>query len=90
MPRKTQYCPRCGLAPTDHPATCPVPPEVTARLIVFKKAHGVRWKAALCEVWMQGQDWNDCEFRRARNIIGPSRLYKIELEPWSEHHVDQK
>jgi hypothetical protein len=84
MPRKSerrrQHCPRCGQVPTVHPAACcPVPPEVTARLLAFKRAHGIRWKAALCELWMQGRDWNDSELRRARNLLGPSGLYKLEL-----------
>lgn len=80
MPRKSELCPGCGHARTDHPvAGCPVPPEVTARLRVFKREHGARWKAALCELWMQGQDWDDSELRRARNLIGPSGLYKLKL-----------
>ena len=78
--RRAQRCPRYGQAPTDHDgAGCPVRPEVTERLVAFKRAHGVRWKAALCELWMQGQDWNDSELRRARNLIGPSGLYRIAL-----------
>jgi hypothetical protein len=84
MPRKTEpstrHCPRCGQPPMAHPAaSCPVPPEVTARLVAFKMAHGVRWKALLSELWSQGQDWNDSELRRARNLIGPSQLYMIKL-----------
>jgi hypothetical protein len=84
MPRKsersTRHFPHGEQAPTAHPgAGCPVPPEVTERLMAFKRAHGVRWKAALCELWMQGQDWNDSELRRARNLIGPTGLYTIKL-----------
>jgi len=78
--RRPRHCPRCGSAPNDHPgARYPVPPEVTARLMAFKRAHGVRWKSALCELWLQGQAWNDSELRRARNLIGPSGLYRIKL-----------
>ena len=55
--RRTQRCPCCGARPTVRPIVrCPVPPEVTERLVAFKRAHGVRWKAALCELWLQGQD----------------------------------
>jgi hypothetical protein len=84
MPRKSErssrLCPRCGQAPTAHTAAaCRVPPEVTARLLAFKRAHGVRWKSELCELWLQGRDWNDSELRRARNLIGASDLYKIKL-----------
>ena len=77
--RRSRHCPHCGQWTEHSPAGCPVPPEVTNRLLAFKRAHGVRWKAALCELWMQGQDWNDSELRRARNLIGPSGLYKITL-----------
>ena len=45
--RRAKRCPRYGQAPTDHDgAGCPVRPEVTERLVAFKRAHGVRWKAA--------------------------------------------
>ncbi len=62
------------VVPDNAAACCPVPPEVTAGLLTFRRAHGVRWKSALCELWMQGQDWNDSELRRAGKLIGLSTL----------------
>ena len=38
---------------------------------------------------MQGQDWNDSELRRARNLIGPSGLYRISALTTRRAHVTQ-
>jgi hypothetical protein len=33
----------------------------------------------LCELWFQGKDADDCELRQARNMIGPTALYKLKI-----------
>jgi hypothetical protein len=47
MPREGDECPRCGQEPTAHPAAgCPVPREVIARLLAFKRALEPRGRLA--------------------------------------------
>lgn len=78
--RKSSLYPSCGGTSTDHPvAACPLPPEVTARLKTFSLCHGRVWKSRLCDLWVRGEDSRDPSLRQARNLIGPSRLYKIKL-----------
>ena len=58
--------------------TCPVPDEVIEQLRQFKKEHGIRWKAKLIHLWGSGKD--EGLLRQARNMIGPGRLAKIDVE----------
>jgi hypothetical protein len=79
---KIQLCPTCGEMRGNHPRglyECPVPEAVIAALRAFRDKHGPRWKAKLCELWMQGEDADDTLLRQARNMIGPRRLYKLAL-----------
>jgi hypothetical protein len=79
---KIQTCPRCGQMRVHHPNgyyECPVPREVTEALRQFRDDNGRRWKSKLRELWMQGADADDFLLRQARNMIGPTRLDKIEL-----------
>lgn len=76
-----QLCPTCGVMRIHHPHNaiydCPVPKEVTAALLAFKVANGLRWKSKLRSLWNSGND--EGLLRQARNMIGPSRLDKIKL-----------
>jgi hypothetical protein len=78
-----QLCPTCGHRRSEHPPrdghACPVPQRVLERLQSFKAEHGNRWKSMLCELWFHGKDADDCELRQARNMIGPTGLYKLKL-----------
>jgi len=56
---------------------CSVRPDITRALVEFRNQNGARWKAKLVALWESGQD--DGLLREARNMIGPSRLYKITL-----------
>ncbi len=72
-PGCAQYCP-CDAAGR----VCPVDDEMRAALSAFKAENGLRWKAALRELWLQGKD--DGALRRVRNVVGPSRLDKIKVK----------
>jgi hypothetical protein len=78
-----QLCPTCGHLRSAHQPrddqACPVPHSVLERLRSFKADHGTRWKSVLCELWFQGQDANDCELRHARNMIGPTGVYRLKI-----------
>jgi hypothetical protein len=43
----------------------------------FAKANGRNWRAKLSALWLSGKD--DAGLRLARNIFGPSGIYKIQL-----------
>lgn len=63
---------------------CPMTPEVWAALLRFKAAEGRYWKTRLCGDWSVGcvGTWDRTEralLMQARNILGPSCLYKIKL-----------
>ena len=79
---RIQLCPTCGCMRVHHPGAahydCPVPNEVIPALTEFKRAHGLRWKAALRNLWLTGRD--EGALRQARNMIGPNRIDKIRLE----------
>jgi hypothetical protein len=81
--RLAQSCPTCGRRRSEHRPRgvddCPVPQAVIERLWEFKAEHGKRWKSVLCELWFQGKDADDCELRQARNMIGPTALYKLKI-----------
>ena len=69
-------CPRCNRPLLAH-GECPVTDAMLGALRAYALDHGKRWKADLCELWMRGED--DGLLRQIRNIVGPSRLYKINL-----------
>ena len=76
---KIQLCPTCGKMRCHHTRglyVCEVPPEVTTALKEFARTHGLRWKSALRDAWMRGDDVGS-ELQQARNLIGPTRLGKI-------------
>jgi hypothetical protein len=60
---------------------CPVPKEVTEALRQFKQIYGTRWKSILTNMWTNGTEkasgLDEGLLRQARNMIGPSRLYKV-------------
>ena len=73
-------CPTCGKPRMLHvrgPNVCSVPPEVTERLRQFSAENGKRWKSILSRLWLRGED--EGLLRQARNMIGPSGIYKIKL-----------
>lgn len=75
-----QLCPTCGRMRVHHRAglyTCPVPPAVTEALRAFAAGHGPRWKSKLCAMWERAD--GSPELIQARNMIGPTRLYKIKV-----------
>lgn len=79
-----QSCPTCGQMRIHHPGNnlyaCPVPVEVTTALREYAKANGKRWKSKLCGLWTKGDPTLTAQLQMARNMIGPRRLYVINLE----------
>jgi hypothetical protein len=77
--RAAQLCPTCGHRRSHHRPRdgheCPVPKEVIERLRAFRAEHGKNWKASLLKLWTSGRD--DGQLRQARNMIGPTALYKL-------------
>lgn len=76
-----QLCPRCGKQRVHHVAglyACPVPANVYAAVKAFALANGKQWRSKLLKLWEDGGETE--ELRAARNMIGPSRLYKISVE----------
>ena len=77
-----QLCPTCGVMRIHHPGSelykCPVRKEVTAALREYKRANGRFWKNNLRRAWELNETISQ-ELQEARNVIGPSRLEKIEL-----------
>lgn len=79
---KIQNCPTCGRMRVYHPEgyyKCPVPTEVTAYLIGYAKAHGKAWKSKLVALWASGA-MIATELQQARNMIGPTRLYRLKFK----------
>lgn len=76
-----QTCPTCGHMRIHHPGAklyeCPTPKPVIESLKAFAKANGKRWKSILCQMWERGE--GTTELIQARNMIGPKRLYKIDV-----------
>jgi ribosomal protein L37E len=78
---KSQTCPRCGKMRVHHQSglyVCSVPASVTERLRKYRDENGKAWKSKLLALWTSGKDEGD--LRNARNMIGPSNLYKIDLD----------
>jgi hypothetical protein len=59
-------------------SACPVPDEVLIAIRQFRRENGKSWKAKLSAFWLSGKD--EGALRNARNMIGPSGLYKIDLD----------
>ena len=79
---KIQNCPTCGRMRVYHPEgyyKCPVRKEVIEALKAFKRKNGRFWKRDLRELWMQGAEISQ-ELQEARNVIGPSRIDRIQLD----------
>lgn len=77
-----QLCPTCGTMRIHHANglySCPVPTEVTEAVKAFARSNGSRWKSKLCDLWTSNGDESQPLLRQARNMIGPSRIYKIAL-----------
>lgn len=79
-------CPRCGHMRINHPRglyVCPVSDDILRALKRFRDENGRVWKAKLNAEWQQGCSGIATEDREliqhARNLIGPSRLAKIDL-----------
>lgn len=51
-----------------------IPDDQWQELLDYAREHGWTWKAHLCDSWLASET-----LRWARNIIGPSGLYKIDL-----------
>lgn len=82
--RKRIICPYCGGEIKDNhkdgsPANCPVPAAVTERLVRWKAENKTAWRAKLCRAWTNREDESDALLRQARNLIGPTNLYRIKL-----------
>ncbi len=78
---KIQLCPTCGRMRVFHTHGyyhCPTPVEVIDALRAWRREHGSRWKSTLCDAWTRGDDLGQW-LQQARNIIGPTRLYKLDL-----------
>lgn len=56
-----------------------IPWDVLAELHKFRAINGRCWKSRLCLLWEQGRDVDNPLLRQARNMLGPSGLYKIDL-----------
>jgi len=54
-----------------------IPKDVKAALKKFKAKHGRTWKSQLSEAWLVGDDQMDQALRQARNVFGPSGLYRL-------------
>lgn len=52
--------------------------EMQRALEAWAKEHGRRWKAALREAWLRGDDLG-ADLQRARNVLGPSGLDRVRL-----------
>lgn len=57
---------------------CPVPRTVTVALRVFATENGIRWKTKLIKAWGDGAVLSE-ELLKARELIGPLRLYKLDI-----------
>ena len=57
---------------------CPVPDAVIAALKEWRRQNGKAWKSKLSSFWLSGKD--EGALRNARNMIGPSGIYKIDLD----------
>jgi hypothetical protein len=53
--------------------------EVMDTLREFARREGRCWKFRLRRIWENGEDADDPALRRARNLIGPSGLFKLKL-----------
>lgn len=71
--------PTCSHYPQGRPATVfgSLPMEIQGVLIAFAAEHGRTWRAKLRALWDAGRD--EGALRWARNIIGPTDLYKVRL-----------
>jgi hypothetical protein len=79
---KIQTCPTCGRMRGHHQAglySCPVSKEVTDTVKAFASENGPRWRSKLCDMWANGSDSDSPDLRQARNLIGPTNLYKITI-----------
>lgn len=79
-----QRCSWCG-ENVYHYAECRASDETRQAVADFARANGRTWKAKLRALWTAGTDegW----LRRARNVIGPSNLDRIDaitLAPYRE------
>ena len=79
--RAIRLCTWCGRMNTLHDVNlgCPVTPEVRRAIVDYARAHGRTWRSQLCWLWTNDGDVNEPLLRAARNIIGPSNLYKIKV-----------
>ena len=59
-----------------------IPIEIFERLCEFRDQNGVQWLSKLQELWMAGEDQFDPLLRMARNVIGPSGLDRVKLDPY--------
>jgi hypothetical protein len=57
-----------------------IPSDVIEALRRFRAEHGRRWKSKLVELWATGGDVSEPALRRARNVVGPSSLYRLDLD----------
>ena len=71
-------CQRCGSPFIGHPFVCPMTDEMLAALRQYKDAHGRTWRSRLSLDWTVGKDLGPA-LRQVRNIIGPSRMFKIRI-----------
>lgn len=55
-----------------------LPQEIMDALKAYATQHGAQWRAKLKKDWSTGRD-NNPYLRRARNMVGPSGLSKINL-----------
>lgn len=75
-----KLCHRCGypLSRVYHREGCRVTDAMLEALRGFKAENGTRWKSKLCDAWAGGDDLGT-ELQQVRNVVGPARLYKLEL-----------
>lgn len=80
-----QRCERCGQMRINHLPQmtsirdCPVPDEVLAALRIYRRENGKSWKSKLTNAWTAGHNLGQ-ELQQAWNMIGPRRLYAIDLD----------
>jgi len=79
---KIQLCPTCGRMRVHHGErgyySCPVPATVIEALRAFRRANGKTWRSRLKAAWGRGDDLGP-ELRQAKEMVGPLRLYKINV-----------
>jgi hypothetical protein len=78
------YCKRCWRPRHGGATQCPVTFAIEKALQKFRDENGPNWKSKLLAIWEQAcGSVTDLDERsllqQARNVIGPSRLYKIRL-----------